>query len=1090
MSRPKKRHTSAGGSAGEGGRSTRGRPPVPATKVDRVSGAFILVAACFFLSGAAALTLEMVWSRSLRLLFGSTTLAISTVLVAYMLGLGLGGLLGGRIAGRLRSGVRVYGWVEIGIGAYALGVPWLLSLLSRLDGVLLTGFEFWGAALLRFGVVLVVLLLPTMLMGATLPILVSAVARQHAFIAGRVGLLYGINTLGAVTGVLGATFVLFPLLGLAAANLAGALLAATVGCVALGFVARRVEAPVSRGEAATAAERTPVADSDRVPSPRWNPLLLSYGLVGFTALAYEVCWTRALAMVLGSSIYAFATMLAAFLAGIALGSLASRRWWDRLRRPQAMYALGIGVLGSGALLTMLAFGALPRIFVRIVDIVGLAPGALLAANLATAMLAMLAPTLVLGALFPLLLRALSTADQDPSRTVGDVYFMNTVGCALGAFSAGFLLIPGLGLQRSMAVLIALNFAGAAALLLWQRQWIAPGRSVLAAGAAAVAVFVLVVPPRWQPGELNRGVYQLLVDADEWRVTYEPLLGLPPDGILLYREGINTTVAVERREGEIVLRVNGKPDAGSEGDMPTQVLTGQVPLLFGGRAERLMVLGLASGVTVGSLALHHPREIDVVELEPAMVDASRYFDDLNYRPLDRAGTRVIFEDGRIHLARRPPAYDVIVSEPSNPWISGVSNLFTREFFRATRAALAPDGILLQWVQLYGLPIDAWTSILAAMQSEFPHLYVFAHGTAAGDSLVLASSRTLGAADFPRWENLSEEVREDLRRIGSFSTTDLWSLLRLGPEDVAELAAEAPVVNGDDNMFVELSAPYALHDSRALDVVRERMDGFRRGALPHLEAAGIELSDAEVGDLALSYATRRRAVAVAKEILAQRPGLEAHAWALDALLLARRAQSPADAARARQWIDRAVATRPDVPTLRWHRATVLQDLRFYDEALKDIDAFLLAHPDHARARAQRARILFELGRMAEARAAAAPLMASRYIEYDADLLPIAAVAAARLGDLDGAIADVRRYLARAPNDDYSWRLLADLLDEIGEPAAARDARENIGRAQRNGARQLYLNALRMRRLGERDLAETMLRTVLERMPEFEPARQALR
>lgn len=1058
---------------------------------DRASRlAFWLVVACFFLSGAAALTLEMVWSRSLRLVFGSSTLAISTVLVAYMLGLGLGGLVGGRIAGRLRRGVRAYGWIEIAIGAYALSVPWWLGHLPPFESSWFAASGFWAGSLLRFAAVLAILLLPTVLMGATLPVLVATVARRHEAIAGRVGLLYGVNTLGAVAGVVGATFLLFPTVGLWYANVAGAMIAACAGVIALIFVAPRVEiASTFRHEGSALRPDVDAAATSR-PKTKWSPLALSYAVVGFTALAYEVCWSRALAMVLGSSIYAFATMLAAFLAGIALGSLVSRRWWDRVRSPQAVYAVGIGVLGIAAWGTSAVLGELPRIFVRLVDIVGITPGAVLAVNAGTSLVAMLAPTLVLGALFPLLLRALARDERETHRTVGDIYFANTIGCAVGAFTAGFVLIPGLGLQRSTALLVFVNLIVAAALLWWQRQWVGNGRGALAAVLAILALTVAIAPPRWRPGELNRGVYQLLLDADEWRVAYEPILGVEPEGLLLYREGINTTVSVERRQGELVLRVNGKPDAGSAGDMPTQVLAGQIPMLFGPKRERILVIGLASGVTVGSIALHDPSEIDVIELEPSMVEASRHFDHLNHRPLERRQTRVVVDDGRTFLARRPPAYDMVVSEPSNPWISGVANLFTREFFRAARDALTPDGVLLQWVQLYGITPDAWASILAAMRESFPYLYVFSPGTSYGDSLVLGAQRPLGPDDFPRWEGLSPEVQADLWRIGIASTTDLWSLLQLGPAEVAELAASAPVVNSDDNMFVELTSPFALHDRESHDTIRERVAAIATGIPSHLEAAGMELAAAERGDLALAYATRRGAARIAKRMLAGRAGVEAHAVMLDALLRSKARNDPAAVDDVRRGLDRAVAMRPELPSLRWYRAVILHDLGEHDAALRDLDRVLAQEPQNVRARALRVSVLFALRRMDAARAAAVPLIATRYVEHDWDLLPLAAASALEIGDIAGGIDDLRRYLELRPNDAYNWNLLHEALRVFGDQAGAEQARENAARARRNASREMYINALRFERLGQPELARVLLQNAIEQMPDLDDARAVLR
>jgi spermidine synthase len=354
------------------------------------SGAALLVvvAACFFLSGAASLVLEVVWSRVLRLVFGTTTLAISTILVAYMTGLGIGGLLGGRVALRIRNGVRAYGVIEIAVGLYALAVPFLFSFFPGLTRSLLADLRFWPSALLRFALAFAVLCLPTIGMGLTLPLLVRALVRDERA-GGGVALLYGINTLGAVSGVFLATFWLLPRFGVESSNqlAAGAYLA--VGVLAL--VLARV-APVGDGPASP----RPQAE-DRLA--RWNPALLAYGTVGFTSLVYEVTWTRALSMVLGSSIYAFACMLAAFLLGIGAGSLLARPFVDRLRRPLLVYALGIAALGLLSLASLSLLPHLPALFMALVRRYGDAPGRLVAAQFGVAAYAMLPPALVLGALF-------------------------------------------------------------------------------------------------------------------------------------------------------------------------------------------------------------------------------------------------------------------------------------------------------------------------------------------------------------------------------------------------------------------------------------------------------------------------------------------------------------------------------------------------------------------------------------------------------------------------------------------------------------------------------------------------------------------
>ncbi len=626
--------------------------------------ALLALGACFFLSGMGSLALEVVWTRHMRLVFGSTTLAASTILVAYMLGLGLGGLAGGKVAGRLRDGVRAYGRMEIAIGLYALAVPWMLDLLPELSRTVLAGMSFWSAALCRFAVSLAPLLVPTVLMGATLPIVVAALVRRDPRVGAGTGLLYGLNTLGAVAGVFGATFVLFPWLGLRWTNWFGALLDVAVGATALLFVARELavsEAPAgARGEAAAAGRVV------RPPAPRGDarevPLALvlcAYAVIGFVALLFEVAWTRALGVVLGSSIYAFSSMLGAFLAGIALGSLLFRRWIDASREPLLLLAWGSALLGLLALGTSLAMPYLPDVFLDLLVTPEPRPRRMLAAQIGLCLLAMLPPTLVLGGLFPLVTRLVADRGPDAGDAVGRVYFANTVGSASGAFLTGFALVPWLGLRGTLALGVGLALAVAGVLLLAGargRRAVQVGAAAALAACAALALW----PIPFDREAFTRGVFKSPTLMLDFGVEYLPIEGARDKEMLYYRDGINATISVHRVGDNRFLRVNGKPDASSRDDMSTQVLLGQVPLLFGPPAKRVLVIGYASGVTVGSVARHDDVErIDAIEIEPAIIEASRYFDDVSGRPLDDPRVRVVLDDARSYLASTRERYDVIV-----------------------------------------------------------------------------------------------------------------------------------------------------------------------------------------------------------------------------------------------------------------------------------------------------------------------------------------------------------------------------------------------------------------------------------------------
>ncbi|RMG43660.1 MAG: hypothetical protein D6718_11675, partial [Acidobacteria bacterium] len=759
-----------------------------------------VVAACFLLSGAGSLVLETVWQRELRLLFGSSTLAVSTILVTYMLGLGLGSLLGGRLSSRMANGVRVYGWLELGVALYALAVPLMIRGVGHAAGGALASFSFWPVTLARFFGSLALMLVPTLAMGATLPVLVETCTSWRPAFGRHVGLLYGINTAGAVLGVLTATFVLFPRLGLAWSNRAGAALDAVAGMTALALL----------GGVSGTRSRQARAEGDAGVPPGGNRGwfwvgVVSYGLVGFTALVYEVAWTRVLSMTAGSSIYAFAAMLTAFLAGIALGSLAVRRWADRLSDPWPVYGVALIGLGVTAGATEFLFPMLPDAYVAVLERAGLAGRSMVVAGFVLSAAVMLPATLVLGALFPLACRVV--ARSGAGRTVAAAYFSNTLGSASGAFAAGFLLVPWLGLRNTVAAAAAANLLCGASILAARRT---PARALrpLAAAGAAAALALWVVPAGDAAAELTRGVYYVPENEIDFGIEREKLEGVPGDRILFYRDGLAATVSVHDTGGGLNLRVNGKPDA-SIWDMSTQVLIGQIPMVFGRRPEDVLVIGYGSGISAGAAALHRPRRLDIVEIEGAVLEAARLFDAHNHRPLDRPFTRVIVEDGRNYVAHTKRRYDAIISEPSNPWMSGASNLFTREFFREARRALRPGGKLLQWIHFYGMDEPTVLSVFRAITDEFPHVYGFLYTAEDTDFLMLATDRPLGPDDLPRWERLDPEVRADFDRIGIGSTEELWSLLRADDRRMAELAARASAENTDDSMYVELRAPWSIY-----------------------------------------------------------------------------------------------------------------------------------------------------------------------------------------------------------------------------------------------------------------------------------------
>ena len=1053
------------------------------------------LAACFFLSGLGSLVLEVVWTRQLRLIFGSTTLAASTILVAYMLGLGIGGLLGGRLSRRRRGGVKLYGSIEIAIGLYALLVPLLFTRFPELNRAWLYTLGFWPAALTRFLLALAVLLVPTILMGATLPILVAALVREDPRVGGSTGLLYGINTLGAVVGVFVATFVLFPWLGLTGTSLFGAGLDIVVGLLALLGLARLV--PQRPPWAVPRAEEMPpgsfaLRTEERATRGTMSILLAAYALVGFTALVYEVAWTRALATVLGSSIYAFGAMLGAFLTGIALGSLLVRRLADAARRPLALLGAGIAVLGVLALATTLLLPRLPDLFLLFLQSNGLDPRRIALLQIGLCLLVMLPPTLVLGALFPLLTRIVARHAPDPGSAVGRVYFANTVGSASGAFCAGFVLLPQLGLRRTLALAAAINFA-TAAVVLWRVPWRRPAARAWAALPIVVAAVLLFFPPPLDTVALTRGVFSRPDRQLSFGVAYAPLEGVHGDGMLFYEDGLNTTVSVERKDGEIALKVNGKTDASTALDMSTQVLLGELPLLFGPAPRKVLVIGFASGVTVGAVARHADVEqIDAVEIEPGIVAASHFFDGVNGRPLEDPRVRVILDDGRTYLSGTRERYDVIISEPSNPWLSGVSNLFTREFFAAAHGALTEQGRLLQWIHLYAMEPRAFQSILAALRQQFKYVYGFANTHGFADLLLLATNDPLTRAQLPRWESLPGPVRSDLQRVGNFSTSDLWSLLAFGPEDVDALAAQAPVVNSDDNLFVELGAPWMLYEETV--EANWATLGGARGVVPLLEAVGEPLDEPTLGKLAFSYQRNRSAQDVATTLLKEAGRVGRGGDSVAAAVLVARA---IDAERG-EWplaaqiasLDDAIELSPGSSAIRLLRGQLAIDADRADAALADADAALALDAGDPRAHLLRGRALLALGRPADARAELEPMLGSEYAFFEPSVLAYAIRASVSADDRAASVALLESTLNdRMPNWYEGWILLGDEYERAGRSDDAARARRNADTIVKNRAAQFRHDALAAQWNGDQDEAISNFVSAIKLDPDDHQSEQDL-
>jgi len=790
----------------------------------------------FVLSGATSLVYEILWLRQLILIFGSTQFATSTILSTFMGGLALGAFGAGRLlTGRQVSPMRIYGVLEIGIGLYALLVPTLLGALSPIYRVLWqagASESFILLSLAKFVGIALILLPPTVLMGASLPVLARQVADDPDRIGGKVGLLYAINTFGAVLGTFVAGFVAIPGIGMQRTLWATAAVNLLLGTAAI-LLARRF-APVS----VTTEETVPEPPSDGHATRRVRFVLLAFGLSGFGALVLEVAWTRVLALVMGSSVYAFSLMLLAFLIGLATGG-AFFSWILRRNTrldPTVMLAVLLATAGVLAYATAFVFNSLPRLFAEIYFKWSPGPDGWFLVQLLFGLLIMFPATFALGGIFPAVLQIHARSLDQVSGSVGTVYASNTLGTIIGAAAAGFILIPYLGVLDTVIFVAALEIALGLVIAAVVVTRPARVRTLLAAPMLACLLLALFFNPDWDVRLMNSGVYMNLFDVSKrkgWS-GFEEMIYENND-VVYAAEGITATVFVADQPefDNRYLSVNGKIEASTAADLETQLMCAHLPLLLHEDPKEILIVGLASGITVGAAAAHPVQTIRVVEIEEKMIPAARLFGEANNHVLDDERVTMSINDARNELEFSPANYDVIISEPSNPWMTVASNLFTEDFFRMARTRIRPRGIFAQWIQTYYLPPEDLQSIIAAFNDAFPHVMLFE--TMDGvDLLLLGAEQPLKLDLDAIGRRMSElDVRIDLSRVGMRRAIDVLSLFRLGPAEVGALVEGAPR-NTDDNARVEFSAPKTL-GMPTIDANLEMIHRYRADLLDYLDPA---------------------------------------------------------------------------------------------------------------------------------------------------------------------------------------------------------------------------------------------------------------
>ena len=763
-------------------------------------------------------------------------------------GLAVGSYLGGRVTNRLNRPLRLYGLLEIFIGTYCALAPFLFNGAEFIYQAIYNSFGtfFYLLAITRFLISLLILLIPATFMGATLPVLTEALLNRRSELGFTAGSLYAFNTFGAVVGTLCAGFLLIPALGIHWTTLTAAATNLVLGfsAIALDGKLGQVKAQLTNiGKKAAKEHKTEIIhylsgkDFQAIPQKAVFASVIVFGVSGFAAMVSQVGWTRVLSLAIGSTIYAFSIIVAAFILGLAFGSSMAARIADSRRDLIMTLALVQLSIGATCAIVLPVLGWSPLLFVKLILKYATSFHWLLVIEFMVIALFILLPTLFMGATFPLVAKIYHTARDRAGRAVGDVYAVNTMGAIFGAFFVGFVFIPNMGIQRSLlfaAILFLLSGIVLFALTPSRREF----RNIILASSLVIVVFGGSIGldqtlESWDPRILSSGLYMLSHETELEKMAQkgrlEELLKKQEQDLKYYKEGLTATVAVIEQKGHRFLKIGGKTDATTFGDMPTQLLLAHVPMMLHPQPKQVLVIGLGAGVTIGSV-LSYPsvQKLDVVEISPEVVEAIRehgLFDKVNGRPFEDTRNRVnlIVTDARNHVALTSSKYDVIISEPSNPWMAGMAMLFTKEHLENCRRLLNPDGLICQWLPAYRISKEDFLTVLATFASVFEYVSVW-ESIPGVDYLFIGS---LGP-QFVDCElvtaSLSEaSIQGDLSRLLINNLPTLLSYHLADDPQVRILTRNYPI-NTDDNVLLEYSAPRNVfnHSARTIpfNEIREK------------------------------------------------------------------------------------------------------------------------------------------------------------------------------------------------------------------------------------------------------------------------------
>ena len=787
----------------------------------------------FFATGAVGLIYQIVWFKYLSLFLGNTTYAQMIVLSSFLGGLAFGNYFIGRKVDKSKNPVRFYALLELAIGVYCLFYPIFSDVLGNIFFSTASHLNVESGniffILLRLLFSSILLFIPTFAMGGTLPVLSKFFVDKISTAQKNVGWLYFLNSLGAVVGVILAGFFLIKTYGLDST-----IYSAAIVNIGLGLTALLISKYVNLDNIKSDIE---VEKSNRNKNEFITPnivklAIVSSGISGMAALLYETLWVRLLISFLGSSTYAFSIMLAAFIAGIAIGSfIVSKKFVNKFNRIKLLifsqFAIAVGVI-----LSLLIYERLPYYFWIIaswLEKTNTTFNIFLSIEFLICFALMFIPTIFMGITLPTIVDIVANSDKKIGFSVGKVFSVNTLGTVIGVFVTTLVFLPLFGIKGSFQIGILLNLI--VALILLHRYdpiWVVH-KNILSSSAILLFVLYIFFSPAWNLTALNSGVFRKLstVPPD----TYEEFLDLYSEReVLYYKEGINANVAVmeKKSENQRLLLINGKVDATSSADMITQIMSGQIPMLLHENPKNVFVVGFGSGVTIGTILLHPVEKVTCVEISTEVIEAGEFFSDVNKNCLEDPRLNIVHEDAHTYLNLSKDKYDVIISEPSNPWIAGIGNLFSKEYFQQCADKLNDNGIMVQWLQIYETSDEVVQLVLNTFSSVFPHSQVWRG--ASHDLIIVGSKKEtiLNEYKFKNRFNI-ETVKQDLESVGVGSPFAFLSAQILSDQGTFLLAREKPI-NSEKYPILEFLAPRSLFlnsQSNLVNTNDEKLDTLNKG-----------------------------------------------------------------------------------------------------------------------------------------------------------------------------------------------------------------------------------------------------------------------